>query len=54
MFSFGLKLHGVCVCKFLSAIVDRPEHVIRRLFLPSFSVALNIKISLDLLERYLR
>ena len=25
MVSFGLKLHGVCVYKLLSAVVDRPE-----------------------------
>ena len=28
MVSFGLKLHGVCVYKFLSAVVDRLECVI--------------------------
>ena len=28
MVSFGLKLHGVCVYKLLSAVVDRLECVI--------------------------
>ena len=29
MVSFSLKLHGVCVYKFVSAVVDQPKHVIR-------------------------
>ena len=28
MASFGVKLHGVCVYKFLHAVIDQPEHVI--------------------------
>ena len=54
MISFGIKFHGVCVYKSLNAIVNQPKHVKSYYFLLSFSVILNFKISVDLLERYLQ